>query len=184
MEPLKHLTPHFLFPSKEFLDYGFYCENKELYDELETRGSNLLNDAKQEFLKEYPLPLKSKEELEEELDQSFKYKKLCMDLSSPQYAIDITDARIAETARLLKNGDYLRTGPEWDYAEEFRIKSIEWHESVYVKLVEEIQEYNEKKYYEWKFSGFDEKGFKEWKDSEIMKKNKLEEEFEKDETES
>jgi hypothetical protein len=178
MEPLAHLSPHFLSPSKEFLDYSFYCENIELYEELETRGANLLNDAKQEFLKEYPLPLKSKEELEEQLDQSLKYKKRCIDLSSPQYVIDITDARIAEISRLLQNGDYLRTGPEWDYAEEFRIKSIEWYESVYVKLVEEIQEYNEKKYYEWKFSGFDEKQFKKWKDSSIMKKKKLEEEFE------
>jgi len=178
MDPLIHLSPNHLSCSKDYLDYSFYCENIDLYEELYTRGSNLINEAKQKFLKEYPLPLKSKEDLENRLDELFKRKKRCIDFNSPQFDIEITDRKIAETARLLQNNEYLRTGPEYEYAKEHLIKSDEWYNEVFLPLVKKIKEYNEKKYYEWKFSVFDEKGFKEWKDSVIMKKMELDEEFE------
>jgi len=153
--------------------------NKKLYDKLCNRAENLKTESRIKFFEENPLPLKSKEELEKKLDRLFKYKKLCIDLSSPQTIIGIVDAQIAEIARLLQNGDYLRTGPEWDYAknfdyEEFDAKYEEWKNKDYNKLLEEIEDYNEKKYYEWKFSGFDEDGFNKWINSLSSKEKEFE----------
>jgi hypothetical protein len=150
------------------LDYEFHEENQELYDELYLRGAELINEAEEKFLEKYPEPLSPKELLEELLDSYIRSKEKIIELGAPDSLKNEYDEKIANTSRKLKEGEYLRTGPEYEYKEEFNLKYAEWCKTVLRKLEEEIQEYNEKAYYEWKFSGFDEGGFKKWKNSLIV----------------
>lgn len=51
---------------------------------------------------------------------------------------------------------------EYEHKEKFDDESVK---NAIRELAKGIMEYNERTYYEWKFSGFDEEGFKAWKDS-------------------
>jgi len=150
------------------LDYEFHEENQELYDELYHRGAKLIYEAEQKFLEKYPEPLSEKDTLESLLDYYTRCKNKLPDLGAPESVVAEHDEKIADVSRRLTNGEYLRTGPEYEYVKEWEAKRAEWRKTEFRDIEREILEYNEKTYYEWKFSGFNEDGFKKWKDSLII----------------
>ena len=174
MRPLTHIGsddlngPNRASYGPNSLDYEFHEENQELYDELYLRGAELIHEAEQKFLEKYPEPLSPKELLEELLDSYIRSKEKIVELGAPDSLKNEYDEKIANTSRCLANGEYLRTGPEYEYKKEFELKYAEWCKTVRRDLEKEILEHNEKAYYEWKFSGFDEDGFKKWKNSLII----------------
>jgi len=174
MRPLTHIGSNDLNgPNRSnhgpnSLDYEFHKENQELYDELYHRGVELIYEAEQKFYEKYPQPLSSKEDLELFLDSYVRSKENLIRLEAPESIIGEYDEKIANTSRCLANGEYLRTGPEYEYKKEFDLKYAEWCKTVRRDLEKEILEHNEKAYYEWKFSGFDEDGFKKWKNSLVI----------------
>jgi len=157
MRPLIHID-------NGSLDLEFHNENSDLYDELLKRGDNLYEDAYQDFMKGFPPALMEKEDLEFLLNARVRKKERMIELGVPQGMIDNEDYRIAEYAKDLASGNYLRTGPEYEYAEKYEAKRKEWHNSPEKKnLLREICEYNEMMYYQWKYPDSCEDDFYEWK---------------------
>ena len=148
--------------SDKSFDLYLFKKDESLYFDLVERAENIMDQEYKDFLKKYPEPLSSKEELEEKMNKAMNDKDTMVKLWVPQHFVDQKDNEIAENARKISIGDYLCTGPEYDYREKFDREYEKWSENRYQKVKSLIFDYNERTFYEWYFGYFHDADFTHW----------------------